>query len=261
MESYRNQSMSKWTWVLLFTAYLIILIVSAPSSLLSVALKYASNDRVELGNLQGTIWQGSANPILHQRGDGLITLSSLHWKVEPLAILTGKFRVQLNWEASKQTNPMSIEVSFDQVAIKYAYIPIPALLLDEASDFLKPAALGGRIIVTSDLLVISKQGVIGTAIADWLNASSLLSSISPLGDYHFIFANTPAGTDINLSTISGPLLLAGSGHYSISTGLDFNGTAQAAIGKESELKELLSHLGPQERPGVNTFSLVPQAMH
>ncbi len=245
----------------MFAAFLTFLIVSAPASLLSLALKLASNGRLELANTQGSLWHGSANPLLHQHSDGLITLNTLHWNIEPLAFLAGKFRAQLNWENHKQPIPMTIVISSDQIELQHAYIPLPAILLDEASDFLKPAALDGQIIVTSDSLNISKQGIQGTAIADWLNASSLLSTISPLGDYHFIFTCNPAGIEITLSTTTGPLLLGGNGHYSISSGLNFKGTAQASSGSETKLKELLSHLGPQERPGVNTFSLVPQPNH
>lgn len=253
--------MSRWTLILFLVAYLIALIVSAPAGLLGLTLKYASNGRAEFGNTQGTIWHGSANPILHQHSDSLVALGAIHWEVLPMALLTGKLSVLLDWENNSQAKPMSVIVSREQVEIQHALIPLPAVLLAEASDFLKPAALGGQIIVKSDSLLISKQMIQGTATADWLNASSLLSSISPLGDYHFNFSNTTTGTEISLSTTSGPLLLAGNGHYSISTGLIFKGTAQAANGKENELKELLSHLGPQERPGINTFTLVPQNMH
>jgi general secretion pathway protein N len=253
--------MSRLTWILLLASFLTVLIVNAPASLLGSGVIYTSNGRVELANAQGTLWHGSANPLIHQHNDGLLTLDKIHWNIEPWALLAGKLSALLNWENQKQSGPMSIVISSDEVELKHAYIPLPAVLLDEASDFLKPAALGGQIIVTSDSLHITKQGAQGTAFADWINASSLLSTISPLGDYHFIFASTAAGTEITLSTISGPLQLAGGGHYSLTTGLDFKGTAQASSGSESKLKELLSHLGPQERPGVNTFSLVPQPIH
>jgi hypothetical protein len=249
--------MSKWTWIILLAVFSTFLIGSAPASLLGLAFKYASNDRLELANSEGTLWSGAGNILLHQHSEGLITLNKLHWELEPLKLFAGKLSALLNWENQNQSGPMSIEISMNQVALQHVYIPLPARLLDEASDFLKPAALDGQIIVTGDALQISKQGVQGTAYADWLNASSLLSSISPLGNYHFVFVSTLAGTEITLKTTSGPLLLAGSGHYSITSGLDFKGTAQASGGSETELKEMLSHLGPQERPGVNTFTLVP----
>jgi general secretion pathway protein N len=253
--------MNRRSWALLLFAYSIVLIVSAPASLIGPALNYASNGRIDLANAKGIIWNGTASPILIQRGGGLITLNSLHWDISALALLKFKIIAQLNWETEQQVQPMNVIASFDQVELQHTYFPLPAILLDEASDFLKPAALRGQIILRGDSLIISKQGVQGTATADWLNASSLLSSISPLGDYHFIFSSTSAGLDINLSTTSGALILKGQGRLLPNTGLEFNGTAQAAKGNEEALRELLSHLGPQLSPGISTFSLVPARTH
>ena len=253
--------MTKWTWRLLFATYAVVLIATAPSGLLSRVLDHATDGRLELANAQGTIWRGTANPVLHQRNGGLITLNSVHWNFAPLLLLTGKLSAQLDWDDEQHAPPMNVIASFNQIELQHTHIPLPAILLDEASDFLKPAALRGQFILTSDSLLITRQGVLGTATADWLNASSILSNISPLGNYHFTFSSTPAGVDITLSTTSGALLLAGQGNFSATTGLNFKGTAQAANGKEEELRELLSHLGPQVSPGVNTFSLVPPGTH
>jgi general secretion pathway protein N len=253
--------MNKKTWALLFFTYAIVLIVTAPASLISQLLSYASNGRVELANTRGTIWAGSANPVLHQKNGGLITINSLHWSISPLTLLTGKLNAQINWDIDQIVPPMYINVSAKQIELQHTYIPLPAILLDEASDFLKPAVLRGQIILKSDSLLISNQGLQGTATADWLNASSLLSSVSPLGDYHFTFSSSPASLDITLQTTSGALILSGQGRFTAGSGLDFKGTAQAAKGKEAELHELLSNLGPEVSPGVNSFSLVPTAVH
>ncbi len=242
-------------------AYFSVLIFSAPASLLSLALFSASNGHVELANTNGTIWNGTASPILIQRNGGLIKLNSLHWDISAFALLKFKIAAQLNWDNEQQVQPMNVIISFDQVALQHTYLPLPATLLEEASDFLKPAALRGKIILRSDSFIISQQIAQGTATADWLNASSSLSSISPLGNYHFIFSSNSAGLDINLETTSGALILAGQGRFLPTSGLEFNGTAQASKGSEEALRELLSHLGPQLSPGISTFSLVPARTH
>jgi general secretion pathway protein N len=249
--------MTRWTWALLAGVYCCVLVVTAPSSLLGSIINRASNGHVELANTKGTLWNGSANPVIHQRGGGLITLTTLHWDIAALALFTGKFSAQLKWDDEAQTTPMEITVTIGQAEARHVYIPLSAILLDDVSEFLKPAALRGQIILRSESLLISKQGVQGAATADWQNASSLLSSIAPLGNYHFTFSSSPAGLDITINTTSGALLLAGQGRFVPASGLDFKGTAQAAAGKEDALRELLGHMGPQERPGVSTFTLVP----
>ena len=253
--------MNKKTWALLFFTFAIVMIVTAPASIISQVLNYSSNGKIALANTQGTIWRGSANPIWHQKNGGLITLSSLHWDISPFTLLTGKLSAQLNWDTEQAVSPMYVIVSANQIELQHTYIPLPAILLDEASDFLKPAVLRGQIILMSDSLIISREGLLGTATADWLNASSLLSSVSPLGDYHFTFSCTPASLDITLQTTSGALILAGQGRFTASSGLDFKGTAQAAKGNEAALHELLNNLGPEVSPGINSFSLVPTNAH
>lgn len=253
--------MNKWHWALLVIVYIGTLIVIAPASLLSQMADYASKGRVELANTQGTIWRGSANTVLHQRSGGLISLPTLHWDIALLPLLSGKLNAQIKWDDEAQTLPMQIIVSSSQVELRSAYIPLPALLLDEVSDFLKPVQLRGKIVLRSESLLITRQGLQGATTADWFNASSLLSNISPLGNYHFTFSSSSNKVDITLSTTSGALLLAGQGHFSSASGIDFKGTAQAASGKEEALKELLNHLGPEERPGVKTFTLVPTPAH
>lgn len=236
--------------------YLTSLLAYAPASLLSYFLSLASNGRIEIANTTGTIWRGEGIPVLHQRSGSLITLSPLSWIISAPTLLTGKLSTQLTWSNSAQSAPMSVIASPNLIEIRHAYLPLPAMVLDEASDFLKPAQLRGQTVLQSDSLLISRQGVQGSATAEWLNASSLLSDISPLGNYHFDFTFTHNSVDIQLKTTSGALVLAGQGKMT-TAGLDFKGSAQAEKGKEVALRELLNHLGPEERPGVNTFSLVP----
>lgn len=249
--------MNKWTWTLLLTSFTIAIIVSAPASILSRIISTASNGRIELANTQGTVWRGSANPVLHKRSGGLIALNTAHWDISARALLTGELNIQINWDDESQTVPMHIVVSSSQIELRHAYIPFSATLLEEVSNFLKPAQLRGQIIFRGESLFLTRQGVQGDATADWLNASSLLSNIAPLGHYHFTFSSSPAGLDITLSTISGVLLLAGEGRLTATTGLNFKGTAQAANKKGEALRELLNNLGPEESPGVTTFTLVP----
>ncbi len=249
--------MTRWAWALLAGVYCCVLVATAPSSLLGSIIAHASNGHVEFANTKGTLWNGSANPVINQRGGGLITLTTLHWDIAALALFTGKLSAQLKWDDESQTAPMEVVAAIGQLEARHVYIPLSAILLDGVSEFLKPAALRGQIILRSESLLITKQGVQGTATADWQNASSLLSSIAPLGNYHFTFSSSPAGLDITLNTTSGALLLAGQGRFAPASGLDFKGTAQAAAGKEDALRELLGHMGPQERPGVSTFTLVP----
>ena len=75
--------------------------------------------------------------------------------------------------------------------------------------------------------------------------SSRLSTVSPLGSYLLRAQGDGAKADMQLSTLSGPLILAGKGVWN-GQRLQFAGTAQAAAGKEEALANLLSLLGQRE---------------
>lgn len=245
------------TWILLIVTFLGALLITAPAGLLGIVLRDVTQNRLELANTQGSIWHGSANPVIRQRSGKLITLDRLRWEMIFMPLLRGKLSIQLYWDHAAQGTPMEISASLSQLDVHNAFIPLPALLLDEVSDFLKPAQLRGDVILKSDALVISRQTVLGNASADWINASSLLSTIAPLGNYHLAFSSTVSGVDIVLSTSSGALILGGQGRLTTANGLDFKGTAQASKGNEDALRDLLGHLGPELTPGVSTFNLVP----
>jgi len=253
--------MRKWTWALFFSVYISALIVSVPASVLSTLLFYASDERFALANTAGTVWRGSGNPVLYRRSGGAITLSTVQWTVFPLSLLSGKPKIEISWQNSVQKSPMEIFLSSQQLEIRHAYLPLPASLLDEVSDFLKPAQLRGEIILQSDALNFTQKTMQGEATADWLNASSMLSNIAPLGNYHFTFLGTPGGLNITLNTSSGTLLLTGQGQFTSQSGLNFSGTAQAENGKEAVLHELLNHLGSEGQPGIHQFKLVPSPTH
>jgi hypothetical protein len=248
--------MNKKLWVLLIASYLVVLMVDAPASLLSNLFFQLSQGRIELANTQGTIWRGVANPVFHQRKGASITLQKLHWEFATLKLLTGKISANFYWEDQPQAQPMAITFAANKLELQYVYIPLPATLLTNISDFLKPAQLRGQLILKSDVLIWTATGWQGTATADWLNASSLICQVAPLGNYHLNFSATNSGLNFDLNTVSGALLLNGSGRYSMTGAFNLNATAKAEAGNEVALNELLNHLGPEQSGGVHTFNLV-----
>lgn len=245
--------------ILLFvTVFLISLLVTLPAGMFGVALHSASQGRLELANCNGTIWHGSAVPILHRRSpdNGIVPLGALQWDISPWHLLTLQARFTLNWQDESQPHPVEISVSPRQVNISNLYLPLPASLLGELSSYLRPAGLGGRIIVKGESLSITTHELQGTLVADWVDANSALSSLSPLGDYRFVIKAYKAGGDFTLDTTSGILILKGSGHYDAAGSVSFDGQAQAAEGQQEKLSELLRNLGPETAPGQHSLSFI-----
>lgn len=249
----------RWTLGGLFVvAFLFSLLVTLPASLLGAGIRSASQGRLELANCEGTVWHGSAVPILHRHSpdQGILPLSPLQWDVSITSLFTLQPRIALNWPDANQTRPTELRLAARQLIVNDLYLSLPASLLGELSPYLRPVGLGGRIIVKSDSLRITNHQLQGTLVADWIGAHSALSDLSPLGDYHFVLKGSGAGGDLSLDTTSGMLILKGSGHLDAAGSVNFSGHAQAAEGQQKRLGELLQHLGPEVAPGQHAFSLV-----
>ena len=134
---------------------------------------------------------------------------------------------------------------------------LPARVLSETSAMLKPTQLRGELQVQADNLLFSSTGFAGAAVVSWLQASSALSQVVPLGDYRLALDGAKGRVHIALSTSSGTLLLEGDGNWLPAQGLEFHGKAQASPGNYDSLTELLHHLGPEIAPGVHAFNFAP----
>ena len=239
-----------------FISFLLTLLVTAPASILDWGVQRATRGKILLANANGTIWNGSATPALRTADNRFVTLPFLHWEISLQSIFSGKILTRLLWD-NQQTGPATEALlSFNQLELRHTQLRLPARVLEEASPMLKAAQFRGELQIESSSLVFSKRGVEGTALVDWRQASSALSSVAPLGDYHVALDGTGERIHIVLTTNSGMLFLEGDGNWLASRGLEFHGKAHASTGNNS-LAELLSHLGPEISPGVHDFNLIP----
>lgn len=250
--------MNKRIAVLFALAYLLTLLITAPASLLDWGLQQASKGHLLLANTSGTVWSGSATPALRTQDGRLVTLPFLNWKIALPSFFTGKIQVHLLWDDQPPAAATEAIISFKQVELRHVTLQLPARVLDEASPMLKPVQFRGQLQIQGEHLVFSKSGMEGAATIDWLQASSALTSIAPLGNYRLALNSAGDRIQIGLTTLSGILLLDGEGNWLTGRGLEFHGKAHAAAGNDDNLKELLNHLGPEASPGVHSFNLTPQ---
>lgn len=244
------------TFGIFVVAFVLALFAMAPATLLSGVVESASSGRLTLANASGTVWLGNATPAIRRKEGSLLALGKLHWDVALLSFFTGKISTGLRWEGIEQAQPMVVILSYGQVEARNAVIPLPAVVLGELSPLLQPAQLTGNILIKSEQFAYSGNGINGNAIADWMNAGSVLSAVNPLGSYQVSIAGRGRQLDVLLMTVSGALLLEGNGSYAPETGLKFQATARASSERSDGLKELLSNFGPESAPGVHTLNLM-----
>lgn len=236
--------------------FIIVLLVTAPASLLDGIIQHMSHHRLSLANCQGTIWRGSATPLFLNGKNSSIALHTVHWSLRPQALLQGQIKAVMSWDDLESRTPMQIALSRNSVILTDVLLQIPAEVISELSPFLKPAQFNGSLTIESPHLAYTDNHLQGSATARWNQAGSAMSAVHPLGNYRIDIAAAQDSLRATLTTQSGVLLLGGQGNWSPQQGFHFNGTATAAADAQPALSELLHHLGPEvSSSGVYQISL------
>lgn len=240
------------------------LAVLAPAAWLATAVAAASDQRFVLADARGTVWTGSAVPVL-TGGAGSRDASALpgrlHWRLgfdgSALALrashaccLNGELhlRVLPGWGGTRVELQPATRAAAPAAAI--GHWPAAWLIgLGTPWNTLQPS---GSIRLTSPgLAVESVQGrwrLSGRAEIELDAMASRVSTLDELGSYRIVVEGDAArgeASTLQLSTLRGALQLSGSGHW-VASKLRFQGQASAAPGSEAVLNNLLNLIGRRQ---------------
>lgn len=243
----------------------VAMVAFAPAAWLADAVARASNGRVLLAEAEGSLWRGSALPVLTGgpgSKDAAVLPSRLDWSIRPFF---GGLRLtlsqpccidpglQIEWRPG--WNKVSIAVRPASGSVGHW----PAAWLEGLGAPWNTLRPGGQLRLATPGMVVESRGgvwqVNGRADLDWLQASSRLSTLDALGSYRIGLVGTPEGggdepaakgpagrPTISLRTLDGALQLSGNGQWG-ERGLSFKGEARAAPGFEPALNNLLNIIG------------------
>jgi general secretion pathway protein N len=262
--------LGRWAVAGALVGGLLALVAFAPASWLASAVASASNGRFLLAEAEGTVWRGSALPVLTGgvgSKDAAVLPSRLDWTLSPffgglrLALAQGcciEPGLEIEWRPGWKATTVVVKPGPAGVG------HWPAAWLQGLGAPWNTLRPGGQLkLATQGLTLESRAGawqVHGQADLDWLQASSRLSTLDALGSYRIGLTGAPlvpGGGDgsptgrptLTLRTLDGALLLNGSGQLG-DRGLKFTGDARAAPGFEPALNNLLNIIG--RRNGAST---------
>jgi len=237
---------------------LLTLLAFCPASWMGALLEAQTGGRLALGDARGTLWNGSA--FIGAAPSGADPVAPLlpgrfQWRLSPLVLL-GQVDLRLENRAAL-SQPVSIVGSWTRWQVSPASVSLPAERLAALGAPLNTIRPSGRMLLSWTPLQLARHGnaidVNGTVSLRMDDIASRLSPIKPLGAYQLIMDWHGQQAQLKLSTIKGPMLLAGSG--SLNQGrLRFSGTAEAAEGQEERLANLLNLLG--QRRVVNGRNVI-----
>jgi general secretion pathway protein N len=234
------------------------LVAFAPAAWLAAAVAGTTGGRLLLADARGTVWSGSAVPVLAGGPDSRDASAlpgrlqwSAHWRGGHVDVVLRHpcclgDDVALRWQPGIARQRVSVRPAADGTVGQW-----PAAWLGGLGTPWNTLQLGGRMRLASPGLdlewVQGRLRVAGSAQLELVGVSSRLSTLDPLGTYRVSLQGGAAGEAIvvTLATADGPLRLSGQGQL-IEGRLRFRGQAQAAPGSEAALTNLLGLLGRRE---------------
>lgn len=233
-------------------------IAFAPAAWLASAVSSATGERLLLTEARGTVWSGSAVPVL-TGGPGSRDASALPGRLE-WTVGTKGFALELrarhdcclNGTIALQYRPGigSTTVKMDPPLGGWIG-QWPSAWLSGLGTPFNTLQLGGSVRVTSPGFTMeSAQGrsiMKGRADIEIVNASSRVSTLDSLGSYRLTLSGEGSnGTPtMTLSTLEGALQLSGNGSWGAGK-FRFRGEARAASGDDAALSNLLNIIGKRE---------------
>jgi general secretion pathway protein N len=249
----------RWAIAGALVGVLIGLIAFAPAAWLAQAVASASHQRFILADAQGTIWSGSAVPVLTGGADSrdASTLPGrIEWTLSPRlygAELAARQACCVNGTLLLQIRPGLGRVKATLLPPAAGTVgQWPSAWLSGYGTPLNTLQLGGTLRLASPGLTLEQaEGrwhLDGRLDLELQSVSSRLTTLDTLGSYRVTLtggsgANT--ATLLSLSTQEGPLQLTGDGTFGPG-GIKFRGEARSAPGDEAALSNLLNIIGRRD---------------
>jgi len=221
-------------------------LVMAPAQWVASAIARATGDRVVLAEASGSVWRGQAGVVLSPGQDAGIARiglpETLSWQVSPWRLLAGTIDLTLT-HPSALPQPLQMRVDpTGRVELLAATVRLPAALLAGLGAPFNTIKPGGVISLAWQRLEIHRGRMRGDVVGEWQFATSALTPVAPFGNYRLLAEGGFPGTRLTLSTLAGPLELAGDGTIDEQGNLRFTGRARALSSVDASIRAQLAGL-------------------
>jgi general secretion pathway protein N len=223
-----------------------------PAAWVTPVIERLSTERVQLKEVRGSMWNGSAWIALGNPGGTAVAWPQrIHWQLRPasfnawhLGVRTDPESTRPVWQGKVRWQPSGWRIEFDDLEFRMP------------SDWLSALGAPWNTIAPQGHLRVQSKGwgwqqdgsafrMNGQVTLTLEGLSTRLSSLRPLGDYQVSIQGGVAPS-LELTTLQGPLQMSGKGLWHRGR-LDFQGEAWARqADDEAVLANLLSALGPRK---------------
>lgn len=232
-------------------ALIAALIVLAPATLIDARLRQASDGRLRLAEVEGSVWSGAGWIEIRDADHRVGIARHVEWRVRPAALLRGQLVAEVVLDQAAQ--PFPVTLSLARFHIRDAALSVPAAALGLGVPTLAPLRLTGDLLLDISHFSLERGRLDGEATLRWHAAGSALTRLSPLGDYEMRVKAVGGEVNAVLSTLEGPLQLDGKGSWSPGEAPRFLATARVPAQHQEQLTPLLRLIAIQR--GEGSFEL------
>lgn len=244
--------MKRWSLLAIgLGAYALVLVATAPATLVDAGLHRGTHGRLRLADAQGTLWSGSGQIEIRDASGRTGVAKTLAWRVVPESLLRGHLVCEVELDQSAKRFPVTISLS--RIELANADISLPATVLGLGVPKLAPLGLTGEVLIHVASLSIARDTMEGNATLQWRAAGSTLAPVSPLGDYEIRLDSEGVTVHAFLRTVEGPLQLDGKGSWTRGDNPTFLAMARVPPQHQQQLAPLLRLIAVER--GEGSFEL------
>ncbi len=235
-------------------AYLLFLVVLAPATLLDSGLRRATAGTLRLAQAHGTLWSGNGRLELRDKsGQGVG--KDLSWTLQPRALWRGRLDYEVTIDHAATHFP--VRISARRIEMSDVDFSLPASALGMAVPRIAPLGPRGELVFHIARFSGGANEVSADALVTWKDASSVLTTIAPLGTYELRLDDAGGYLKATLRTRSGPLQLVGGGSLRANGPGTFSTTARVDARHRAQLAPLLRLIAVEQGNGDFVLQFTP----
>lgn len=237
------------------TGVLASALVSAPATFADRALERATGGRVRLADADGSLWSGSARLVLADVGGraandarrslaGVVLPGRVRWTIAPAPLLVGRLEASVALDGMPR--PLQLTGTFGELRGSANRLELPVVELGRLGSPWNTILPSGLLSVDWDAFTVRAGAVEGRARIELRDVASAITPVRPLGSYRVGVTSAAAGTQLELTTLDGPLRLAGAGTFDGRQGLRMEVEASPEARERERLQTFMALIGRRE---------------
>jgi general secretion pathway protein N len=234
-----------------------VMLTLLPAAWITPQFAKQTRGHVNLVDPAGSLWHGSATLMLAAGSDmsaATLLPGRIEWRTAFWPLFTGRVRMIMR-HSEAMPDPITVDATLRSATVTPGAMAVPASLLSGLGAPFNTLDLQGDVRLSWSDWRSFNQEAFGQLTVTLNDVSSRVSLVKPLGSYRLQFQAQGASSTLDLTTLTGPLMLTGNGSVS-SASTSFHGSASAAPEARDNLAGLLNLLGRPSGPDTVALTFV-----